>query len=329
VDEVPVQAAELKPMSLSELLDRTFTLYRNRFWLFCGLMVGPEVVRLTCSLIVIVAFPANDLAMAAPDPQNPFAAFASLVPRLAAIFLASFVALFFGGMALSAVTVTVSELYLGHAVTIRGAYEVVRGRVFGLFGLILTLMLAGLAFLTVGSVAGGLVGAIAGVALGAISPVLGAIVLLLLVFLGALGSCWLLMRFAVSIPAFMLERQGVTESMSRSGVLTRGNRSRILVAVIVMYVVLLAFNLGLGLPFIILQQTYRVRGLFPLWIEIGRAISATVASTIAAPLLMIAIVLIYYDARVRKDGFDLQRMLDQLPTPAAGEAGGSPEIAAS
>jgi len=96
-----------------------------------------------------------------------------------------------------------------------------------------------------------------------------------------------------------------------------------------MYVVLLAFNLGLGLPFIIMQQTYRVRGLSPLWIQIGQAISATVASTIAAPLLMIAVVLIYYDARVRKEGFDLQRLLDQLPTPAPGEPGGAPEIAVS
>ena len=37
-----------------------------------------------------------------------------------------------------------------------------------------------------------------------------------------------------------------------------------------------------------------------------------------APLLAIALCLIYYDARVRKEGFDLQRMLDALPPPAGG-----------
>src|ERR1700684_1662077 len=134
MDEVPVRAAELKPMSLSELLDRTFTLYRNRFWLFCGFMVGPEVVRLMCSLIAIVAFPIGDLAMAAPNPEDPFAAFASLLPRLAATCLASFVALLFGGLALGAVTAAVSEIYLGRAATIQGSYAVVRGRIFGLLG---------------------------------------------------------------------------------------------------------------------------------------------------------------------------------------------------
>ncbi len=329
MDAAPVQAAELKPMSLSELLDRTITLYRNRFWLFCGLMVGPEIVRLTCSLMVIVAFPVGDLPTEPPDPENPFAAFSALVPRLAAIFASSFVALFFGGLALGAVTVAVSEIYLGRGATIRGTYEAVRGRIFGLFGLILVLMLVGMAYLTVGSVAGGFAGGIGVVASVSTSPVLGVIVLFLFVFVGVIGAFWLLMRYAVSIPAFMLERRGVTESLSRSGVLTQGNRNRIFVTVIVMYVVLLAFNFGLGLPFIILQQTYRVRGLFPLWIQIGQSISATVGSTIAAPLLMIAIVLIYYDATVRKEGFDLQRLLDQLPPPAPGESGAAPEIAVS
>lgn len=329
MEEIPVQAAELTPMSLSELLDRTFKLYRNRFWLFCGLMVGPEIVRLTCSLIVIVAFPIGDLSMAAPNPEDPFAAFASLLPRLAATFAATFVALLFGGLALGAVTVAVSELYLGRAATIRGSYEVVRGRIFGLLGLILMLMVVASAFLTAGSVAGGFAGGIGVVASVSTSPILGVVVLFLFVFVGVIGAFWLLMRFAVSIPAFMLERRGVTESLSRSGVLTRGNRNRIFATVIVMYVVLLVFQVGVGLPFIILQQTYRLRGLFPLWIQTGQAISGAVASTIAAPLLMIAIVLIYYDARVRKEGFDLQRLLDQLPPPAPGESGVAPETAAS
>ena len=31
--------AELRPLGLGELIDRTFTLYRNHFWLFCGVMV--------------------------------------------------------------------------------------------------------------------------------------------------------------------------------------------------------------------------------------------------------------------------------------------------
>ena len=38
---------ELRPLSLGEILDRTFTLYRKRFWLFAGLaVVSASVVTL-------------------------------------------------------------------------------------------------------------------------------------------------------------------------------------------------------------------------------------------------------------------------------------------
>ncbi len=328
MDSVPIQAAELKPMTLSEMLDRTFTLYRNRFWLFCGLMMGPEIVRLVCSLVVIVAFPIRDISAAMGDPQNPFAALAALGPRLAATFAATFVALLFGALALGAVTVAVSELYFGRAATIRGSYEVVRGRIFGLFGLILMLMLVGIAFFTAGSFAGGFVGAIGMLASSLISPVIGVVFFFLFISAGVIGAFWLLMRFAVSIPAFMLEKRGVVESMSRSGTLTHGNRNRIFAAVIVMYVVLLVFQVALALPFWILQSTYKVRGLFPLWIQIGQAVSASVASTIAAPLLMIAIALIYYDVRIRKEAFDLESMMGAMnsSTDVSGNAGAPPPL---
>ena len=161
MDSVPVQAAELKPMTLSELLDRTFTLYRNRFWLFCGLMVGPEIAILVCSLIVIVAFPIRDIGVVTQRIRKIRSRrLRRWNRRLAATFVAGFVQALFGALALGAVTVAVSELYLGRAATIRGSYEVVRGRIFGLFGLILMLMLVGIAFLTAGSFAGGFAGAI-------------------------------------------------------------------------------------------------------------------------------------------------------------------------
>ena len=71
MDEIPVQAVELKPMSLSELLDRTFTLYRNRFFLFCGIMVIPEIAIMTCSLIVIIGFPIGIIPPLAPESAGP------------------------------------------------------------------------------------------------------------------------------------------------------------------------------------------------------------------------------------------------------------------
>ena len=43
--------AELRPMSLGQLLDRTFSLYRSHFLLFVGVMALPYLVLLFINLL--------------------------------------------------------------------------------------------------------------------------------------------------------------------------------------------------------------------------------------------------------------------------------------
>jgi hypothetical protein len=323
MDEIPVQAAELKPMSLSELLDRTFTLYRNRFFLFCGIMVIPEIAIMTCSLIVIIGFPIRIMPLA-PNPQDPFAAFRMLQSRILPGIILVLAQLFFQAIALGAVTVTVSEVYLGRAVSIRGAYEKIKGKIFGLIGLIVLLALIAFVFIF-GVVLGvALIGGIATVALAAISPILSAIVIVLMALGGAVLVAWLLMRYAVSIPVFLLERVGVLDSMTRSGSLTQGHRGRILGATIVMYIIAFVVQSLFVMPFTILAFLSAAKGLLPLWIQIGQSMTAALAGTVAGPLFMITLALIYYDMRIRKEAFDLESMMGALK-PAA-DAGAPPPL---
>jgi hypothetical protein len=327
MDEVPVQAAELKPMSLSELLDRTFTLYRNRFWLFCGIMVIPEIAIMICSLVVVVGFPIHGLPIA-QSAQDPFAVFRTMQARIVPTFLALIAQLFFQAFALGAVTIAVSELYLGRAVSIRSAYRMIRGKIPGLIGLIVLLFLIAFVFLVGIFVAVGLVGGIVTVALAQISPILSVIAILFLALGGFVLAAWLLMRFAVSIPVFLLEQQGAVESMTRSGALTRGHRGRILGAVLVMYIVSFVVQSLFVMPFAILTFMYTVKGLFPVWIQAGQTVAAALAGTVAGPLFMITIALIYYDVRIRKEAFDLESMMNALNTSAnsSGDAGAPPPM---
>ncbi len=39
---------DLRPMTLGEVLDRTFHLYKNNFWLFAGIIALPLLINL-CS----------------------------------------------------------------------------------------------------------------------------------------------------------------------------------------------------------------------------------------------------------------------------------------
>ena len=44
---------DLRPLSLGEILDRTFTLYRGYFWLFIGISAIPRVLVLILGLAQI------------------------------------------------------------------------------------------------------------------------------------------------------------------------------------------------------------------------------------------------------------------------------------
>jgi hypothetical protein len=50
----------------------------------------------------------------------------------------------------------------------------------------------------------------------------------------------------------------------------------------------------------------------PGWLAFATSISAACGSAVSSPLIMIALVLYYYDQRVRKEAFDLQHMIAQI-----------------
>ena len=45
-------SVELCPLSLGELLDRTFTSYREHFWTFVGIMIPAEAVIVAAGLVL-------------------------------------------------------------------------------------------------------------------------------------------------------------------------------------------------------------------------------------------------------------------------------------
>ena len=47
-----MDATELRPLTLGELLDRTFQLYRNHFWLFVGIMAIPSAFSVPFTVLI-------------------------------------------------------------------------------------------------------------------------------------------------------------------------------------------------------------------------------------------------------------------------------------
>lgn len=264
-------ATALRPLTLGELLDRVFQLYRAHFILFVGIAALPNGVLLAFELATLA------------EKRNPF----SLVWLVAVLvtLLLSFV----GGAVAQAATVhAVSQLYLGSRASITGTFLAIRSRVLPLL----------VAVLVVGIMVG-----------------LGMLALLL-------PGLYLLLRWALVVPSVVIERKSLGGAMGRSAELMKAQYGRVLLIYVLFVVLMMIFASIFQIPAVIATISAGIDGVMPVWAEILVLLGQFLGSSVIGPLFTIAISLVYYDARVRREAFDLDHMVAQLetaptPSPAA------------
>jgi hypothetical protein len=312
---------DLRPLTLGELLDRSFGLYRRHFFLFVGLMAVPSVFALLFGVFGQI-LPEVFKAQVGPVP-DPNPATMALLFGLGAL---GFVVLMFAYwiaymVTLGATTVAVSELYVGRTATIASAYGQVRehvGRLL-LLALLVALRLLGIfAALMVAVIAFGLV---AVVVLGE-NRALGVALVMLATFAAMLFCGLFSLRYALSVPALVLEHAKASESIRRSVLLTRGNFWRTAVLMIFALIITYAAMALFQGPFLVAGAMAATGSSAALWLNVAGAVTGAVGGAICGPLMVIALALLYYDLRIRKEGLDLQIMMDNLdphpesPVPA-------------
>lgn len=315
---------ELRPLTLGELLDRAFSLYRRNFSLFVGIMAVPAALTVPFSVLFFMNQGAGS------SGATPSAGNVAWVIFLVLTFLILSIVVY--PMAMGAATFAVSHSYLGQSITVREAYGKVRGKVGRILGAaaVWGLRVAGV-MLLIAIGAGIIVGVVAALmrvaAPGRPAPLLTGVIVVgaMLVYLAAfaLGGAWAL-RYAVCIPALLLENLGSLASLRRSVQLTEKRRwpifVAVLLAVIIGYVGVLVFQ---G-PFFVTMMFTAGAGQVPQWIPFAYAVSGAIGGAITGPVLIIVLVLLYYDTRIRKEAFDLQFMMSTLDRPAPAQGTPSP-----
>ena len=127
-------ALDLRPLSLGELLDRTFFLYRQHFLLFVGIAAIPYsiffVINLGAALLPLLARAVGPGRL--QSAGLPAVAIGGGIFALIAAF-AGFVAFLFS---VGATVYAVSEIYTGHQTSIRASLGSVRGKTGTIFGVL-------------------------------------------------------------------------------------------------------------------------------------------------------------------------------------------------
>lgn len=279
---------DLRPLSLGEILDRTFSIYRKNFLLFAGITAIPQLLVLAVGLAqtLFMTVPAAQRNVPAEQlqagPSGSLIAF-GIIGAIVGVVVYLVAYLFAQGGTVFAV----SELYLGRTTTIGASLGRMRGQLGNLFGV---LTLNGLA-------------------------VFGALILFIIP--GIYVAC----RLLICVPAALLEDLGPRSSLERSWGLTKDYAGRAFVInllyVALSYAAALLFTLPFGVAIALSAKNPEALRLWSVLSHLGEF----VGEVLVGPILTIATAVFYYDLRVRKEAFDLQFMMNPTGPIAPGAPG--------
>jgi len=294
----------LRPMSTSEILDRTFNLYRNNFLLFAGIPILPPALKVILDVLQLLSNPMT------PSPNGTIGIGSRggelTGAQVGGGLLLLLVYLFGAIMASSATVYAVSMVYLGKPVTIGGSYSGIWpriGRLIGLF-LMIVIIMVGLGLVVIG------------IPLLIFRSVRSPELILVIILVGLPLLLHLYVCLSLAPAVCIVENAGVIQSLNRSMALTRGTRGRIWLVFLLTFVIQMALGFAIGIPVGIVSVTTHSIALTTTLV----LISNFFVSTLVAPILTIPLVLMYYDQRVRKEAFDLQLMMEALGQPLPAQA---------
>ena len=271
----------LRPLEVGDLLDETFRMYRRHFLLFAGLSVIlsiPEAALSSFSYFAVLGRlfqQAGPGVGAAPD--------STLLDVLGAGTLVVYLVGGLISLALvpfyyGAVTYAACESALGRPVTASSVASGVLRRYFPLMGY----------WLLIG--------------------------LMLIVFCLIPLWIWIWVAWAVVMPVMFIENVGLGAAMGRSWRLVEGRWWRTFFTLVLMFIIWFLARNALR-AFIVLAQSLLqlvIPTIAVLWIS---AATSVIVGSLVNPLLQIAIVLIYLDLRVRREGLDLFQLAQRVTGP--------------
>ena len=284
-------APALRPRAVTEILDAAFHVFREHFAplaiLAAVALIPFVVVGAIFGLAIGAAAATANGGSAGPSPALTagLGAAVLLTPIFAAWFL----------VAQAALQKAFADAYLGEPVSWSGALRHAFSRFWRLIGTAIVKVIVILAPMF----AAGILMAV----LVATVPALAVVALLGMM----VGVTYLFLRFALVPATVVLEENDVGAALRRTWMLTEGHVGRVLGAILLSYLILVALQLT-------------VMGLVTLAsnLVVGQ-IAANLASVVTYPIVAGVVVLLYYDLRIRKEGFDLEVMsadLAKLPEPA-------------
>jgi len=268
----------LRARSATEIVDAAFQIYRR------DALEYILVTAVTYAPLLIAQLMLFGATNAAVDPRM-------MLGGLGVLWLVLFILGLFGFALMTAVVSRFSsDVYLGRSPDLAAILREMLPKVPRLIGasflLALVMMLGAIPFIV--SMAMGSIGV----------GVLGFI-------LAAVWSFYAYARFFASFQIIVLEDRGIVDAFRRSGFLSRGRKGHILLTIFLVFLIFV----------VLLVAVMAVAAL--VGNQMTGAVLQMIYTIIAYPLIGIAQMVLYYDMRIRSEGFDIEVMTGALNAASA------------
>jgi Membrane domain of glycerophosphoryl diester phosphodiesterase len=258
----PSYTPQLRPLSVGEILDAGFRLFRHRFGTLVGCILVPIVPLYILGTIIVGSTDPTAFDVNAPSSDDGAAVAGRIVDQLLSSVAAA--------LAVAACFKAISAAYLGERAGTGDSLRYAAGRFLPLIVAYIVIVIL----------------------------LIPAFILLII------PGIWLAVKLSMAFPAIVCEKAGPLASIGRSWQLTKNNWWRVFGALLVVFILLFVITLAVGgvLGAVLLGSDSISEVAFAILTTlIGLLISA-----ITYPLWASVVTVLYYDLRVRNEGFDLQ-----------------------
>ena|SRR5438105_832596 len=306
----PTGFGRFRPMGIGELLDASFVLYRRNFLLLVAITAVVQVPFAMLNRVVFQVLGVGadlDAAGSTGFLGNPgttngtlsdaqISAMKGLVVYLGLVVAVQMLVVL--PLSLAAMSRAVSDRYLDRPASLGSSYAAALRRGGALLGAILLLLLI---------VAGVSAAMVAGVAVSTLAGPFGILPAIGLVVAWVVSLPLLAVRSTLFAQAIVVEGLGSAAGLRRSWRLTHGCFWRTFAILVVVFILQTVVGSVIQIPIGLLLSGART-GTQEL---VSQAISA-VTSVVVSPLSLIALTLVYYDLRIRKEAFDIEMLAASL-----------------
>jgi hypothetical protein len=312
------QLAELEPLSTGDIIDRAVQIYRHNFGQLLAIAAVPALTSYAGTLMA--AYGTTAIAHGTQILGSVMLAAGYLLVYLlgpALLFLV------IGGLTRTVADFTMLDI----PISFKRTFQLIRGRIWSLIGgQFLGLILVGLGMLVVVFILFallGMLGVVLSLLLQSLPQFIGAILLaltaLLLVGGGLVGYCYIYSKVVFIPCSIMIEGQTASGSLTRSFKISGNTVWRVLQIFIFDIAIASAVVSAVGIPLLIYGfvtgELSDIRNL-PTWLVIALSTVDQLGKLLTVPIATIAYCLLYFDCRVRQEGYDVELMVGRLASTA-------------